>query len=197
MSLSLANSLFRALLPGLALLMFGGDSLHALDLIYPTANHNLLEHPEEFYMKTARSGAEAWRGGMYGFSRNAKHLKGGTVYTRFHEGVDIAPVARDGRGVPLDSVVAIDTGTVVYVNAVSGRSNYGTYIVVRHVWGLLSLRSSERDLGRLRNADFAGDADRAPWIYRCWHQSCTSASPLRNRDVGQLELSSLVSERVS
>ncbi len=135
MSLSLANSLFRALLPGLALLMFGGDSLHALDLIYPTANHNLLEHPEEFYMKTARSGAEAWRGGMYGFSRNAKHLKGGTVYTRFHEGVDIAPVARDGRGVPLDSVVAIDTGTVVYVNAVSGRSNYGKYIVVRHVWG--------------------------------------------------------------
>lgn len=106
----------------------------ALDLILPTPNASIYSHPHEFYMRTARSGSEAWRGGMYGFSRNAKRVGGSTLYTRFHEGVDIAPTMRDARGEPLDSVVAIDTGTVVYVNSVSGRSNYGKYIVVRHVW---------------------------------------------------------------
>ena len=110
-----------------------GD-LFALDLVFPTPNQNLMEHPEHFYMKTARSGSDAWKGGMYGFSRNAKSLKAGVVHTRFHEGVDIAPIMRDAKGYPLDSVVAIDSGTVVYVNAVAGRSNYGKYIVVRHVW---------------------------------------------------------------
>ncbi|MGE3799846.1 MAG: M23 family metallopeptidase [Candidatus Kapaibacterium sp.] len=105
------------------------------NLILPTPNHNLYEHPELFYMHTARSGGDAWKGGMYGFTRNAKSTKGGVVYTRFHEGVDIAPIMRDGRGVPLDSVLAIDDGVVVHVNAVAGHSNYGKYIVVQHIWG--------------------------------------------------------------
>ncbi|MCB0714201.1 MAG: M23 family metallopeptidase [Ignavibacteriae bacterium] len=104
------------------------------NLILPTPNHNLYEHPELFYMHTARSGGDAWKGGMYGFTRNARNTKGGVVYTRFHEGVDIAPTMRDGRGVPLDSVLAVDDGVVVHVNAVAGHSNYGKYIVVRHIW---------------------------------------------------------------
>lgn len=106
----------------------------SLNLIFPTPNHNLIEHPDEFYMRTVRSGPDPWKGGMYGFSRNAKRLKAGTVNTRFHEGMDIAPTMRDGRGNPLDTVVSIDEGTVVYVNSVAGRSNYGKYIIVQHIW---------------------------------------------------------------
>lgn len=120
-----------------SLLLFVTCSIPAvasLNLILPTRNHNLYEHPENFYMHTARSGPDAWKGGTYGFSRNARHLKGGTVHTRFHEGVDIAPVMRDARGEPLDTVMAIDQGTVVHVNAVAGHSNYGKYVVVRHYW---------------------------------------------------------------
>ena len=106
----------------------------SLDLVFPTPNEQLYEHPEKFYMRTARGGPDPWKGGMYGFTRNARNTKAGVVHTRFHEGVDIAPTMRDGRGVPLDSVVAIDEGVVVHVNSVSGHSNYGKYIVVKHIW---------------------------------------------------------------
>jgi hypothetical protein len=71
---------------------------------------------------------------MYGFSRNARTTSGGTVNTRFHEGVDIAPMMRDERGEPLDTVVAIDDGVVVHVNSIASHSNYGKYIVVQHIW---------------------------------------------------------------
>ncbi len=124
----------RYFLPLISLFLVHGSAAAQLDIILPTPNGNLYEHPEEFYMQTARSGADAWKGGMYGFSRNARNTRAGVVYTRFHEGVDIAPTMRDGRGVPLDSVVAIDDGVVVHVNAVAGHSNYGKYIVVRYVW---------------------------------------------------------------
>ncbi len=120
----------------LLLFLTGMDSsaLASLDLILPTGNHNLYEQPEKFYMRSARNGPDPWKGGMYGFTRNAKDTKAGVVFTRFHEGVDIAPVMRDSRGVPLDSVLAIDEGIVVHVNSVAGHSNYGKYIVVKHIW---------------------------------------------------------------
>ena len=128
------RSFARHLLP-LFLFFALCDPLAAqIRLIFPTPNENLYEHPEEFYMHTARAGADAWKGGMYGFTRDAKNTSAGLVYTRFHEGVDIAPTMRDGRGVPLDSVVAVDDGVVVHVNAVAGHSNYGKYIVVKHIW---------------------------------------------------------------
>lgn len=121
----------------LGLLLLSGAllPLRAQDLIFPTPNHNLQEHPEHFYMKTARGGPDPWKGGMYGFTRDAKNTSAGTIHTRFHEGVDIAPAARDERGVPIDTVVAIDSGMVVHVNPRAGGSNYGKYIVVRHIWG--------------------------------------------------------------
>lgn len=121
-------------LVGALLLWAAPERLSALDLIFPTPNEKLFEHPEHFYMKTARSGSDAWKGGTYGFSRNARRIGGETVHTRFHEGVDIAPTMRDKAGRPLDSVVSIDKGVVVYVNARSSASNYGKYVVVRHVW---------------------------------------------------------------
>lgn len=128
------KELYRLLLAFALMMCASFPAQASLNLILPTPNTNLYEHPEKFYMKTARSGADAWKGGMYGFSRNAKRLSAGTVHTRFHEGVDIAPTMRDERGNPLDSVVSVDEGLVVYVNAIAGRSNYGKYIVVRHLW---------------------------------------------------------------
>src|SRR2546430_12289220 len=75
-----------------------------------------------------------WEGGQYGFVRDPTDTPGGVVYTRFHEGIDIRPLHRDGNGEPLDEVRAIADGKVVHINFVPGYSNYGKYIVIEHRW---------------------------------------------------------------
>lgn len=51
---------------------------------------------------------------------------------RFHEGIDIAPVARDRRGNALDQVYAVLPGVVGYIGSVAGNSGYGRYVVIEH-----------------------------------------------------------------
>jgi murein DD-endopeptidase MepM/ murein hydrolase activator NlpD len=75
-----------------------------------------------------------WEGGRYGFVRNPVPTSAGLVYTRFHEGIDIKPLKRDGRGEPLDEVHAIADGKVVHANNSPGYSNYGRYVVIEHNW---------------------------------------------------------------
>jgi len=107
------------------------------DIQLPTANDNLFTgHPECFYMYVDRNfegeRSKPWQGGGYGFVRSPVRTKGRVVFTRFHEGIDISPVKRDGAGNALDMVKSIGEGTVVYANPVSGHSNYGKYVVVEH-----------------------------------------------------------------
>ena len=56
------------------------------------------------------------------------------MFTKFHEGIDIAPVERDASGEPLDIVHAIADGTVVFC-APNASSNYGNYVVIEHRCG--------------------------------------------------------------
>ena len=65
--------------------------------------------------------------GLFGFQRAASDGR-----PRLHEGIDIAPLARDKRRRPLDEVTAAATGTVAYVNRRAGDSSYGIYIVILH-----------------------------------------------------------------
>lgn len=111
-----------------------------LHLQLPTANHALLHgHPEDFYQVIERNlhgvVSHPWQGGEYGFVRDPVSLGGETIYTRFHEGMDIRPVERDAQGEPLDAVRAIAAGKVVYANLLAGASNYGRYVVVEHRFG--------------------------------------------------------------
>ena len=111
-----------------------------LHLTLPTDNTALLRGDgAEFYQVIERNIrgviSYPWQGGQYGFVRDPEELAGGTVYTRFHEGMDIRPMRRDARGEPLDEVRAIASGKVVHVNRAAGRSNYGRYVVVEHRWG--------------------------------------------------------------
>src|SRR5213080_4940984 len=110
-----------------------------LDIVLPTDNDALFSGngPEFFqYVERNYKGAKStpWEGGQYGFVRDPTDTAGGIVYTRFHEGVDIRPLHRDGRGEPLDEVRAIADGKVVHVNPVPGYSNYGKYVVIEHHW---------------------------------------------------------------
>lgn len=67
---------------------------------------------------------------LYGSVRTVKI--GAHLYPSFHEGIDIAPLQRSGRGVPLDAVRAVAAGRVGYINSTPGNSNYGNYVVLLH-----------------------------------------------------------------
>lgn len=108
-----------------------------LEFALPTDNQRLLQRqPEQFFMfvdrYTPAGQIQAWQGGAYGFVRNPRETAQGTVFTKFHEGIDIAPEARDGRGEPTDEVRAVADGSVVYVTASARTSNYGNYAVLLH-----------------------------------------------------------------
>jgi len=103
----------------------------------PTDNDALFRgEPEKFYMFTDRNfeGRKSfpWQGGTYGFSRNPERVGGKILETKFHEGVDIAPLRRDAAGEPLDDVRAVESGRVVHVSREERDSNYGNYVVLRH-----------------------------------------------------------------
>jgi murein DD-endopeptidase MepM/ murein hydrolase activator NlpD len=106
----------------------------------PTDNDAIFSRdPSKFYMYTYRTfegvSSHPWTAGRYGFVRNQQRTSNGIIFTRFHEGIDIRPVHRDGNNEPLDDIRTLADGLVVYTNKVSGRSNYGNYVVVKHDWG--------------------------------------------------------------
>ncbi|MFI3244145.1 MAG: M23 family metallopeptidase [Akkermansia sp.] len=110
------------------------------DLVYafPTDNKALLEDDNEtFFMYVDRffekETTRPWQAGRFGFVRNPFRISTGEVwFSKLHEGIDIAPIERDERDEPLDLIRPVAPGTVVHTSAVSGRSNYGRYIVVAH-----------------------------------------------------------------
>ncbi len=108
----------------------------------PTDNKALLSNdPASFFMfvdrynPKDRTTSQVWEGGSYGFVRNSRTTAHGEVFTKFHEGIDIAPVARDPKGEPTDPVRSIADGTVVYTLKPPLTSNYGNYLVVAHPCG--------------------------------------------------------------
>jgi hypothetical protein len=126
-----------------------------LDLVLPTDNDALFSGDgAAFYQYVERNykgeKSTPWEGGQYGFVRDPTDTAGGTIYTRFHEGIDIRPVHRDANGEPLDEVRTIANGKVVHANLVPGYSNYGKYIVIEHRWDGSSYYSLYGHLSSIR-----------------------------------------------
>lgn len=124
---------------GCWLALAGALFAERLELVLPTENEHLFSgQPEKFYMHVDRTfegeTSQPWDGGAFGYTRSPIRVGGQMVMTRFHEGIDIAPVKRDKAGNPLDLVMSIAKGTVVYTADIAGRSNYGKYAVVEHLW---------------------------------------------------------------
>ena len=110
-----------------------------LQISLPTDNHHLFTGElDQFYMYVDRNfegvASKAWEGGSFGMVRSPIRVGSEVVLTKFHEGIDIAPVKRDKAGNPLDLVCSIADGTVAHISPLAGRSNYGKYVVVEHRW---------------------------------------------------------------
>ena len=110
---------FLLLLPA-AVAAPAGDRL---EIVWPTPNKAWEEgRPIEAFIQPTASGEPL--SGCFGCVRSNGF--------QFHEGIDIKPLARDRRGEPADQVFAVLPGVVRHVNARSGESNYGRYIVIEH-----------------------------------------------------------------
>ena len=107
----------------------------------PTANNALFEKggEEKFFVGTT---GKPWTTGTFGCVRS-----GGA---QLHEGLDIRCLHRDQKGEPTDPVMATADGVVVYINARPSLSNYGNYIVLRHLVEGLEIYSLYAHLREIR-----------------------------------------------
>ena len=89
----------------------------------PTPNQAIFEAGKEAGYFTPTIG-RTWPSGTFGCVRSEGW--------QMHEGIDIKCTQRDARGEPIDPVSAAADGTIAYINAKAGLSNYGNYIVMQH-----------------------------------------------------------------
>ena len=78
-----------------------------------------------------------------------------------HEGLDIRCLKRDRRGEPVDPVLASADGAVAYLNPRASASNYGKYVVLRHVIDGLEVLTVYAHLSEFAAGLKAGKAVRA------------------------------------
>jgi murein DD-endopeptidase MepM/ murein hydrolase activator NlpD len=107
----------------------------------PTANHALFDPggEEKFFVGTV---GKPWTTGCFGCVR--------TDGAQMHEGLDIRCLQHDKRGEPTDPVLAAVDGTVTYINSKPSLSNYGNYIVLRHLVDGLEIDSLYAHLREIR-----------------------------------------------
>jgi murein DD-endopeptidase MepM/ murein hydrolase activator NlpD len=98
------------------------------ELDLPTDNQMLFSktHRATFFQPTFSGRTVS---AMFGYVRNPGKKN---QFTRFHEGIDIRPLERDGDREPRDAVNAAGDGAVVYLCRKENASNYGKYIVIEH-----------------------------------------------------------------
>ncbi len=108
-----------------ALLLIAGGVLAQSPFQFPTANHYLFVPGAEtkFFAPTAPD--KPWTSGGFGCVRDNGH--------RLHEGLDILHLQTNRHGEPTDPIMATADGTVVYFSTRPGFSNFGKYIVIRHL----------------------------------------------------------------
>lgn len=96
----------------------------AQPFLLPTANRALFEPggEERYFVGTV---GKPWTSGTFGCVRSEGW--------QLHEGLDIRCLQRDKHNEPADPVLATAAGTVAYINSRPSLSNYGNYLILRHV----------------------------------------------------------------
>ena len=124
----------------------------AQPLLLPTANQALYEKEgdAQFFVGTV---GKPWTTGTFGCVRS-----GGW---QMHEGLDIRCLQRDKHGEPIDPVMATADGTVAYFSKRPGLSNYGIYLIIRHLIDGLEIYSLYAHLSEIRPDLRIGQAVRA------------------------------------
>ncbi len=136
-----------------SLLLAVSTSLLAQPFQLPTANRALFDADgggDRFFVPTV---GKTWKSGCFGCVR--------TEGWQLHEGIDIRSIQRDKRNEPTDPVMATAAGTVAYASRKPSLSNYGNYLILRHVVDGLEIYSIYAHLSEVRADLKPGDAVKA------------------------------------
>jgi len=115
---------------------------------------------------------------------------------QLHEGLDIRCLQRDKRGEPIDPVMATADGTVAYINTRPSLSNYGNYLILRHLIEGLEIYSLYAHLREVRPDLKAGQPVKAgERIAAMGHTSNTPQAISRERAHVHFELDLVLNER--
>ena len=120
---------FSARNPGLFLLLalwlFSSRLFAQTPFQFPTANHYLYTPGADAKFLAPTEPDKPWTSGGFGCVRDYGH--------RMHAGLDIIHLQINRRGEPTDPVMATADGTVVYFSIKPSLSNFGNYLVIRHM----------------------------------------------------------------
>ena len=153
---------------------------------FPTANHALYEPGNELKFFAPTAPDKPWTSGSFGCVRN-----GGT---RMHEGLDIRCLQRDRRGEPADPVAATADGTVVYFSKKPGLSNYGNYVVIRHMIEGLEIYSLYGHLSEIRPSLTIGETVKAGEVIGTMGRTSSAEVINKERAHVHFELNLLVND---
>ncbi|HXR05264.1 MAG TPA: M23 family metallopeptidase [Verrucomicrobiae bacterium] len=153
---------------------------------FPTANHALYEVGNELKFFAPTLPDKPWTTGSFGCVR--------TDGRQMHEGLDIRSLQHDKRGEPTDPVMAAADGTVVYFNTRPSLSNYGNYIVVRHVIEGLEIYSLYAHLSAIRAGLKIGDPVKAGEVIATMGRTSNAETILPWRAHVHFELNVLVND---
>jgi peptidoglycan LD-endopeptidase LytH len=153
---------------------------------FPTANHALYQPGSELVFFAPTAPDKPWTSGSFGCVRDDA--------TRMHEGLDIRHLTTDKRGEPTDPVMATADGTVVYFNKKQGLSNYGNYIVVRHVIEGLEIYSLYAHLSEVSPTLKIGDAVKAGQVIGTMGRTSNAEVIAKDRAHVHFELNVLMND---
>jgi murein DD-endopeptidase MepM/ murein hydrolase activator NlpD len=153
---------------------------------FPTANHALYQPGGELKFFAPTAPDKPWTSGSFGCVRDNG--------TRMHEGLDIRHLQTDRRGEPTDPVMATADGTVMYFSRKPGLSNYGNYIVVRHVVDGLEIYSLYAHLSEIQPGLNIGDAVKAGQVIATMGRTSSAEVITKDRAHVHFELNVLIND---
>jgi murein DD-endopeptidase MepM/ murein hydrolase activator NlpD len=171
----------------LAAMVFSGATASAQSPFqFPTANHALYQPGQELKFFAPTTPDRPWTSGSFGCVRDNSQ--------RMHEGLDILHLQTDRRGEPTDPVMATANGTVVYFCTHSGLSNYGNYIVIRHMVEGLEIYSLYAHLSAVRPGLRIGEAVKTGEVIATMGRTSSNEKILKERAHVHFELNVLVND---
>ncbi|MGH8025083.1 MAG: M23 family metallopeptidase [Limisphaerales bacterium] len=153
---------------------------------FPTANHYLYVPGAELKFFAPTEPNKPWTSGSFGCVRDYGR--------RMHEGLDIRHLQTDRRGEPTDPVMATADGTVMYINSRPSLSNYGNYIVIRHVIDGIEIYSLYAHLKAARPGLRAGDPVKAGEVIATMGRTSNAGTIPKWRAHVHFELNLLVND---